>query len=187
MFVKEFKHPIEKVYVLATGTSELSYVNADRAHNYGAELEVRKGLGVLTPALTPFTLFANTTLMKSDITPGNEGISRAYEPQPADGGPVGVRGERRARLVQRRLGRNGALQRGRQADRRGGQRRIPDTYEQARNLVDASLQVPVLQRMSMRLDGKNLLDSPYRLTQGDVVRHEYHSGRLFSLGVTWRP
>ena len=40
------------------------------------EVELRKSLGVLTPGAVPgFTLFANTTLMKSDITPGNEGIS----------------------------------------------------------------------------------------------------------------
>jgi hypothetical protein len=40
--------------------------------------------------------------------------------------------------------------------------------------------------MSVRLDGKNLLDSPYRLAQGDVTRHEYHLGRVFSFGLGWR-
>ncbi len=187
VFIKEFKHPIEKVYILATGTSELSYVNADKAHNYGVELEVRKGLGVLTSALTSFTVFANTTLMKSDITPGNEGISALTNPnRPMVGQSEYVvnaglgwsSGGWDATVLYNVAGKRIA---------EAGSGGLPDAYEQARNLVDASFQVPVLQTMSLRLDGKNLLDSPYRLTQGDVVRHEYHSGRLFSFGVTWRP
>ena len=44
-----------------------------------------------------------------------------------------------------------------------------------------------LRPVDFKLDGKNLLDSPYRITQGDVIRHEYHTGRVFSVGVTWRP
>ena len=64
---------------------------------------------------------------------------------------------------------------------------LPDAYEQARHLLDVSLQLPVIADMSVRLDGKNLLDSPYRLTQGEVIRHEYHLGRVFSAGFTWRP
>ncbi|HSB54483.1 MAG TPA: hypothetical protein VLD58_09005, partial [Gemmatimonadales bacterium] len=63
----------------------------------------------------------------------------------------------------------------------------PDTYEEARHLVDVSLQFPVFGTMSGKLDGKNLLDAPYRLVQGDVLRERYKTGRIFSLGFTWKP
>jgi TonB-dependent receptor len=189
VFAKRFTHPIEKVIILSAGAAALSYVNADRANNYGAELEVRKGLGVVAPALSQFNIFANTTLMKSEITPGNAGISALTN---ADRPMVGQSeyvvnaglgwsspsGSWNATVLYNMAGKRIA---------EAGAGGLPDAYEQARHLVDASLQFPVIAEMSVRLDGKNLLDSPYRLTQGDVTRHEYHLGRVFSLGLNWRP
>jgi len=125
--------------------------------------------------------------MKSDITPGNEGISaltNANRPMVGqseyvvNAGLGWSSGAWDATVLYNVAGKRIA---------EAGSGGLPDAYEQARNLLDASLQVPVLQTMSLRLDGKNLLDSPYRLTQGDVIRHEYHSGRVFAFGVTWRP
>jgi outer membrane receptor protein involved in Fe transport len=54
-------------------------------------------------------------------------------------------------------------------------------------VVDASLQLPVFSQLTLRLDGKNLLDAPYRMTQGDVLRARYKTGRIFGMGLTWRP
>jgi hypothetical protein len=189
VFAKRFTHPIEKVIILSAGAAALSYVNADRANNYGAELELRKGLGVVAPALAQFNIFANTTLMKSEITPGNEGISAlTNDNRPMVGqseyvvnaglGWSSPSGSWNATVLYNVAGKRIA---------EAGAGGLPDAYEQARHLVDASLQFPVVAEMSVRLDGKNLLDSPYRLTQGDVTRHEYHLGRVFSLGLNWRP
>jgi outer membrane receptor protein involved in Fe transport len=189
VFAKRFTSPIEKVIILSAGTAALSYVNADRANNYGVELELRKGLGVVAPALAPFTLFANTTLMQSEITPGNAGISaltNANRPMVGQSeyvvnaglGWSSPAGSWNATVLYNVAGRRIA---------EAGVSGLPDAYEEARHLVDASLQFPVISQMSVRLDGRNLLDSPYRLTQGDVARHGYHLGRVFSLGLTWRP
>ena len=38
----------------------------------------------------------------------------------------------------------------------------------------------------VKMDGKNLLDSPYEVTQGSVQREYYRAGRVVSLGLTWR-
>jgi hypothetical protein len=189
VFAKRFTHPIEKVIILSAGAAALSYVNAERANNYGAELEARKGLGVVASALAQFNIFANATLMKSEITPGNEGISAlTNDNRPMVGqseyvvnaglGWSSPSGSWNATVLYNVAGKRIA---------EAGAGGLPDAYEQARHLVDASLQFPVIAEMSVRLDGKNLLDSPYRLTQGDVTRHEYHLGRVFSLGLTWRP
>jgi hypothetical protein len=188
VFAKRFTDPIEKVIILSAGAAALSYVNADRASNYGVEVELRKSLGILSPVLSPFTLFANATLMTSDITPGNEGISaltNANRPMVGQSEYVvnaglgwatasGWNATLLYNVAGKRIAEAGA----------GG---LPDAYEQARHLLDASLQLPVVAGVSFKLDGKNLLDSPYRLTQGNVLREEYHLGRVFAFGVTWRP
>jgi hypothetical protein len=47
------------------------------------------------------------------------------------------------------------------------------------------MQLPILPALSVKLDGKNLLDSPVRFTQGDIVRLRYTSGRVMSAGFRW--
>ncbi len=189
VFAKRFTSPIEKVIILSAGAAALSYVNADRANNYGMEVELRKNLGLVAPALTPFTLFANGTLMKSDITPGNSGISaltNANRPMVGQSeyvvnaglGWSSASGSWNATVLYNVAGRRIA---------EAGVAGLPDAYEEARHLLDASIQLPVISVMSMRLDAKNLLDSPYRLTQGVVERHAYHLGRVFAVGFNWQP
>jgi outer membrane receptor protein involved in Fe transport len=68
-----------------------------------------------------------------------------------------------------------------------GARPFPDSYEQARHVVDLSVQVPVVASTSIRFDAKNLLDSPYRVDQGGVTRLRYQTGRVFSFGASWNP
>jgi hypothetical protein len=63
----------------------------------------------------------------------------------------------------------------------------PDAYEEARNLVDVSIQAQLFDRLTAKLDGKNLLDDPIHVTQGAVTRLRYTTGRVFSLGLTWQP
>jgi outer membrane receptor protein involved in Fe transport len=54
-------------------------------------------------------------------------------------------------------------------------------------VLDASLQAPLGGRLTLKLDAKNLLDAPYRVTQGSVIRHRYTAGRGFSAGLSWQP
>jgi TonB-dependent receptor len=189
VFAKRFQDPIEKVIIQAAGANTLSFVNADKANNYGLELEVRKGLGMLAEALHPFSVFANTTLMKSDITPGNQGISaltNANRPMVGQSeyvvnagvGYANASGSWSGTLLYNVAGKR-ILEAG-----SGG---LPDAYEQPRHLLDASLQLPVTSALSLKLDGKNLLDAPYRLTQGEVVRYRYLTGRIFGFTLSWHP
>src|SRR5690606_15545219 len=46
------------------------WVNAPEATNYGIELEARSDLGVLTDALSDFSVNANLTLVASDVRTG---------------------------------------------------------------------------------------------------------------------
>jgi len=64
---------------------------------------------------------------------------------------------------------------------------LPDVVEQARNVVDASLQAPFGRNATFKIDAKNLLDAPYRLTQGAIERHYFRTGRVYTLGISWTP
>jgi outer membrane receptor protein involved in Fe transport len=189
LFAKRFDRPIEKVIVGTTGAPTLQFVNADRANNYGAEIELRKGLAVLSRSLANLTLFANTTIMRSRITPGNDNISsltNANRPMVGQSGYVinsglgwlSPSGRWSATALYNVVGRRIA---------EAGVDPQPDSYEEARHLVDVSLQFPVFGSMSGKFDGKNLLDAPYRLAQGDILRERYKTGRVFSVGFTWKP
>jgi hypothetical protein len=63
---------------------------------------------------------------------------------------------------------------------------LPDSYEEARHVIDASLHFPISGSLSGRADGKNLLNTPFRLSQGGVIRQRYLLGREFSVGFTWQ-
>jgi len=186
-FAKRFDDPIERVIIQATGTNVVSFVNADKANNYGVELELRKNLGFM--GLEPFTAFANSTLMKSDITPGNEGVSALTNTnRPMVGqseyvvngglGYIHPKGAFDATVLYNVVGRR-ILEAG-----SGG---LPDSYEEARHLLDASVRFNLSDRLSFKVDAKNLLDSPFELAQGTVTRQRYNLGRTFGVGATWRP
>jgi hypothetical protein len=185
VFAKRFDEPIEKVFVPRTGRLANSFVNAEAADNYGVELEVRKSLDFLSPGLTALTLFANTTLMRSEITPGNEVLTNAERPMVGQAeyvinggltyaGPGGLNATALYNVVGARILEAGA-------------RPFPDTYEQERHVVDFSVLVPVFASTSIRLDAKNLLDAPHRVQQGGITRLRYKAGRVISFGASWNP
>jgi outer membrane receptor protein involved in Fe transport len=184
VFAKRFRDPIERVFVFTTGAAALSYTNAERASDFGIELEVRKRLDGLAPALGPFTVFANTTVMRSRITPGDASLTSTERPLVGQAAYVVNAG-----LTYALSGWNGTVLYnvvGRRVAEAGFQP-YPDVYEEPRSQLDASLQVPVAGDLAFRLDGKNLLDAKTRFTQGAVDRLSYRTGRVVSFGAQWKP
>lgn len=189
VFAKQFDHPIEKIIVAQTGASALSFVNARGASNLGVELEVRRNLSMLASGLLPFTAFANATLMRSRIRPGNDSLASntsADRPMMGQAGYVVNAGLTYAtpngrlsatalyNIVGRRIVEVGQLP-------------LPDAYELPRHVVDATVQAQLGSRIALKLDTRNLLDAPYRVVQGSVTRLRYRAGRVFTLGVTLTP
>ena len=62
----------------------------------------------------------------------------------------------------------------------------PDVLEATRHLIDLSVRLPITERAEISLDVRNLLDAPFRLTQGPVTREGYRTGRGLTLGMRWR-
>jgi len=181
LFAKHFDSPIERIIVGTTGANLISFVNADGATNYGVELEGRKQLGEMT-------LFANTTLMRSRIQPGNDSIaSLSSKNRPMVGQAEYVVN---AGLSYNSIAGFGATLLYNVVGPRiteAGTIPLPDAYEQARHVVDLALRAPVTGNTSLKLDAKNLLDQPVHVTQGGVTRLWYRTGRTLSVGITWEP
>jgi len=188
VFAKRFDDPIEQIQVGSTGGTTLTYVNAEAAHNYGVEIEVRKSLAMLGDWLLPFTVFGNTTLMRSRITPGADTLSaltNANRPMVGQAEYVvnaglaysNFTGSVNATVLYNVVG---------PRITEAAQRPLAvDTYEQARHVLDFSLRLPAFAGLAVKFDAKNLLDAAHRVTQGDVVRLRYTTGRTFSLGFSW--
>jgi outer membrane receptor for ferrienterochelin and colicin len=187
LFAKQFDRPIERVYQGTSGTRIIGYVNADGAINRGIELEARTSLGRLVDALAPFTVFTNATVMNSEIRldPAAGAMTNATRAMVGQAPYVvnaGItwhhpRTHASATLLFNRVGERIV---------EAGESPLPDVIEAPRSVLDASLRVPVMNGIDLRLDARNLLDARHMTTQGGVVRESYRNGRVYSLGLSWR-
>ncbi len=188
LFAKQFDAPIERVYRATSGTSIVTYVNAEEAENFGVELELRKRLGFIAEPLESIAAFANATVMDSRIRIGREASSQTSTERAMVGqAPYVVNagltwapgsGNTSATLLYNTVGRRIV---------NAGEVPLPDVYEERRDVLDLSFRTTLPGGLGVKFDAKNLFDAPYELTQGDVVRESYHSGRSFGIGLTWRP
>ncbi len=187
VFAKTFEKPIERIYQGTSGTRIISYVNAKSANNYGVEAEVRKELGGLSSALKTFSIAANATVMKStiEIDPTSGSITNASRkmvgqaPYVLNGGLTWTHptAPASATLLFNRVG---------ERITEAGEQPLPDVVEKSRNVLDLSLRFPLLAGVSARVDARNLLDAPYQILQGDVIRERYRGGRILSIGFNWK-
>lgn len=189
LFAKRFDNPIEQIDVATSGVSQLSFINAQSATNYGVELEVRKRLAFLSESLSPVSMFANATLMKSRINTSNSTLSA-------------LTNDNRPMVGQAPYVVNAGLTYTSDTDALSATllynvvgKRITsaavtpikvDTYEQPRQLLDFSVRFPLVHGMTGKFDAKNLLNSAYEELQGDVIRYRYTVGRSFSFGASWK-
>src|SRR5690606_37896811 len=187
LFAKDFELPIERVYQGTSGTRIISFDNARGASNYGVELEARRSLDMISTSLRPLTGFVNATIMRSriEIDPAAGAITnpdRAMVGQAPYVVNAGVTwnhpdSDLSATLLFNRVG-------SRIID--AGESPLPDVVEAPRNVLDASLRLPLAGSLNLRVDGRNLLDAPYLVSQGGVTRESYRAGRIFTLGFSWQ-
>jgi hypothetical protein len=183
LFGKQFDKPIERIYLGTSGTKVVTFLNAEGAINYGVEVEARKRLGM-------FTTFLNATVMHSEIEIGDaaSGASRINDKRPMVGQSPYVlnagatyateSGATAVTLLYNVFGKRIVS---------AAEAPLPDAYEQPRNQLDLSVRLPLTGDVSGKFDFKNILDAPYEVTQGTVVREYYRAGRVLSAGITWRP
>jgi len=187
LFAKSFKNPIERVYLGTSGTRIITFVNAEGARNYGAELEVRTGLGFMAEALEGTSVFANTTLMSSEIEISQSGAQTAANRPMVGQSPYVVNAGLTHSIPAWGFSATALYNIAGRRIENAGELPLPDVYEEPRHSLDVSLRFPLVGGLRGKADLENLLDAAYEQTQGTVVREYYRSGRTFSLGVSWQP
>lgn len=187
LFAKWFHQPIERIFTGTSGERIITYINAKGARNYGVELEARRSLDFLSPSLVTLSVFANATLMHSridiDSTAGSvtnpERKMVGQAPYVLNGGITWKHptADASATVLFNRVG---------ERITEAGEVPLPDVVEKPRNMLDASITFPLFGTLGARIDGKNLLNSRFLQTQGPVIREGYISGRVFSIGFSWK-
>lgn len=204
-FYKRFTDPIEQFYLIGSGIS-VEPANADDAVSYGAELEMRRSLGFLDQSLSEFSLGANLTIVRSEVSFADDefvevfdGISTTqYSPMILTSRSRPMQGQSpyvvNASLGYDRLdwGTSATLLYNLYGSRLAivGTEGIPDTYETSRHTLDLNLTQRLPAGLQLRLSGRNLLDSETRFEQafddGEVVGIErYRTGRSIAIGMSF--
>lgn len=196
-FYKRFDDPIESLVVPSTELIK-SWVNAEGATNFGAELEIRSSLGTLARGLEGLQLNANLTLVESQVDVG--GTATVF----TGGVPLTLTLQDRDRPLQGQspyvvnLGMTYTIPSfgarttvlynrfGRRIDS-VGQLALPDIYEEARDQFDVVLEKELTRHFDLKFTASRLLGTEYVFTQGDDVLRRFDVGRSFSLSFAWQP
>jgi hypothetical protein len=168
LFFKDFVKPIELVILGGGDEGSVTYRNARGAQLVGVELEARHGLDFVTPVLKDLTLSTNLTLAHSEIRVRKEetlNLTTLKRPL-VNQAPwvfnfsVSYAREKSgttATLLYNVVGPRIAL---------AGSQGLDDVYEHPRSMLDLTVQQKLLDKLQIKLEGKNLLNSQVLLTQG---------------------
>jgi TonB-dependent receptor len=158
-FYKHFVDPIEEVAAVGSGT--INFANAKAANLIGIELESRKGLGFLAPALGDFSVLGNVTLVYSKVDlVGSSGAATnprralSYQSPYIVNFALDYANDKLAvdaRLLYNVYGPRITTT---------GSQRLPDTYEEERHLVDFTVAKKIAKRFELKLQAQNLLRAP---------------------------
>lgn len=188
-FYKDMQDPIEQVYV-AAASSAYSFQNAKEAQVFGVEVDVQLGLDRLTRYLEGFSFQGNYSWIESEVEVIPGGIfvptetNRALEGQAPYVVNLGLNwsdfGGFEAGLFYNRFGPRITA---------AGGSGIPDIEEQPRNMLDATVGLPLPGGVKARIKASNLLDAEYLFTQSlngiTRTQRRYVVGRTFSVGLSW--
>ncbi|MBL8988172.1 MAG: carboxypeptidase regulatory-like domain-containing protein [Gemmatimonadetes bacterium] len=195
-FYKRFTDPVvEIVDIQSSGNCRVGFVNAERASNFGGEVELRKQLSSLPGILGRLAIGANLTVVKSRVTLGEALGGTADEEIPLVGqSPFLLNGNLSyldpehgfdvtllGNYFDDRVLRYGARQLV-----TGGVVQVPSITEEGRFTLDAKAQ-KAFGRLNLTLSGRNLTGAAVRNFQmsaiGRITTGFYRPGTSVSLGV----
>ena len=197
-FFKNFENPIEKVIQTEVGNSTLGIQNVDEGQVFGIELEARKRLDVLSPALSNFQIGGNLSLVQSevDIPESELTIIRAADPDPnttrslVGQSPILINLD--IAYEDYENGTAASLFYNLFGDRLQvvSEGAAPDIFERARGTLDLIVSQRVWRGVSAKFSAKNLTDSEVKWSQEfkdqEFLYQLYENGRTFSLSFTYK-
>ena len=198
VFYKTFENPIERTYIIQADFGETIFKNVPEATVSGVELEFRK---VLTPraAVRSISVASNVSFINSEVDrPADElEFLRLFDPDASatrklqgqspflvnvglnyDNFNSDTSASLYFNVFGERLDEVGV----------GG---APDAFEQPREVLDFTFSQKFLKNLTFKFVAKNLLDKPVEITQTfkglSFVRSSYHTGRDFSISISYKP
>ena len=196
-FYKDFDDPVVQAIRSRESTCEQTPRNAVSARNIGAEMEVRKNLGFLADALTPFSVAGNLTLVEGDVT-GN-GLDLPVELELQDQSGLLLNGSLLYQSPDESLTASALVNYfSDRVTRYGiffnsptGERvKTPDVVERGRTTLDMKLSKRFGDRLSISLSGRNLTNERGTEIQetdvGPVIVGLSERGITGSLSLSYR-
>jgi hypothetical protein len=186
-FYKIFEDPIETVVLDQNGN--LSFENIDGARNYGAELEARLSLGLISPALDQFNALANLALIESTVELSDEQRRLATESKRPLAGQspyvanVALGYDSEATGISAYVYYNVFGRRIQDVGRLG----LPDVYEEPFHALDATVFYRMPIGLTLGASASNLLFQPVLVTQGGSDFSRAERGANFGLSLSWSP
>ncbi len=190
-FYKHFRDPIEEI---VSGNGLLGFTNAQQANLYGAELEGRKSLDVLTAGLKNFSVLANFTLVHSAVQLGAQKAAATNDNRPlAYQSPYVVNVSLDYSNVQRGLEARLLYNVYGPRITAVGSNSLPDEYEMPRHSLDLSAAKKFAEHLEIKLQAQNILAQPvvfaYRNQQGfkQTGQNQFESLGRQPQTKTWDP
>jgi hypothetical protein len=196
-FYKRFTNPIEDRLILTTEQSSLTFVNADFAYAYGAEIELKKSLKDLTKSkfIDKLSMNVNASYIVSRVDLGATATAQDRV-RPLQGqAPYIVNAalyytnntkKMNASVIYNIYGRNIFAV---------GDVSFPTMYELERHSLDVTFSKGFESGLTVKAALQNILDAPFRFYQdsnrngkiddADDVIISFRRGSLFTLSVTY--
>lgn len=190
-FYKNIERPIERI-IQPTTDLRLSYVNAESARLWGLELEFRRSLEEMLPALRYWSINVNYAYVQSDVTIGAQQFSvvtsteRPLEGQSDQVANLGMQ------FYQPQWGTMLRLLGSYNGERltEVGAFGLPDVYEAASTSLDLVVSQSLaawVKGVDVKLAASNLLNEEREFLQGGLVQRSYVPGRKVSLSLSFSP
>ena len=172
-FYKNFINPIENKTIITTEQPTFTYINADKAFNYGVELELRKSLKGLTKNkfIDDLSVNINGSLIYSQVDLGSTAVAQ-QQVRPLQGQSpyiintaMSYNNEKKGISVTAVYNMFG--------DRifSVGDVLFPTIYERSRHSLDLTVNIKANDRLTFKMGVQNILNAPFRFYE-DSDRNE---------------
>ena len=185
VFYKAISNAIEQVVQPSAALgSERTFLNAERAKNYGIEVEARKDLSFLGEYWRSIVLSGNYAWIRSEVDFGHVSGAVETEKRPLQGqSPYVINAG--VSFTEPNLGTSLSVLYNRFGDRISevSTSLEPNIVEQARNTLDVVVGQTFAGRFDLKFGARNLLREPEVFKQGELVARSNSKGAGFSLGL----
>jgi len=188
-YYKEFQDAIT-LFRLREPGNVFQYKNVESANLYGVEIELRKDLGFILPALKNFKFSTNLSLINSNSdVPDEDNLGLDPTSRPFEGQANYILN---TSLLYSNIdmGLDASLSLNTTGDKLAiiSNEGNPDIYDRGRSQLDFTISKK-FKDLSLRLSARNLLDSPYRQSSEyngeEYLYYEFQRGITYSVGVSY--